>query len=54
VLNEPSVVAIASVKGKRLVLVWARRLLMLAARRAASRRPPLRDGVIADLRWRRK
>src|SRR5438477_4162397 len=50
VLNEPSVVAIASVKGKRLVLAVGEEAKLMLGRTPSSIQAirPLRDGVIAD------
>src|SRR5258708_7047144 len=50
VLNEPSVVAIASIKGKRLVLAVGEEAKLMLGRTPSSIQAirPLRDGVIAD------
>ena len=50
VLNEPSVVAIASVKGKRQVLVVGEAAKLMVGRTPGNIQAirPLRDGVIAD------
>ena len=50
VLNEPSVVAIASVKGKRLVLAVGEEAKLMLGRTPGNIQAirPLRDGVIAD------
>src|SRR5438046_4947232 len=51
VLNEPSVVAIASVKGKKLVLAVGEEAKLMLGRTPGNNQAirPLRDGVIADL-----
>jgi rod shape-determining protein MreB len=50
VLNEPSVVAIASVKGKRQVLAVGEEAKLMVGRTPGNIQAirPLRDGVIAD------
>src|SRR5580700_6450785 len=51
VLNEPSVVAIASVRGKRQVLAVGEEAKLMVGRRTPGHIQairPLRDGVIAD------
>src|SRR6202166_691038 len=50
VLNEPSVVAIASVRGKRVVLAVGEEAKLMLGRTPSSIQAirPLRDGVIAD------
>ena len=52
VLDEPSVVAISETKGKKQVLAVGDGWLMLGNACNILAIRPLRDGVIADFRWR--
>ena len=56
VLNEPSVVAISDQRGRKQVLAVGEEAKLMLGRTPGniSAIRPLRDGVIADFKWRKK